>query len=180
MILLMSEPNPDEQTREPLYFDVRLTPHRSLSRRGFLILMMAVCTISFAAGLAFYLAGAWPVVGFLGLDVALIYVAFRINYRRARTFETLRLSRNNLLVEHVNHWGQKRTWHFQPYWLQVLLDEPAAGDSRLVLRSHGQSLEIAGFLPPAERSDLAHALRTALAQVRAVCAPCPPCAPLSL
>jgi len=163
----MTTPN----THEPLYFNARLTPHRSLSRRGFLILMTAVCAVSFAAGLAFYLAGAWPVVGFLGLDVALIAIAFRINYRRARTFETLRLSRDNLLVEHVNHWGQKRTWRFQPYWLQVLLDEPAAGENRLVLRSHGQSLEIAGFLPPAERSDLAHSLRTALAKVRATCAP---------
>jgi len=171
MISPMSEPNSNGQTPEPLYFDARLTPHRSLSRRGFLVLMLAVCAVSFVAGLAFYLAGAWPVVGFLGLDVALVYLAFRINYRRARTYETLRLSRDDLLVEHVNHWGQKRTWRFQPYWLQVLLDEPAAGDSRLVLRSHGQSLEIAGFLPPAERSDLALALRSALAKVRAACAP---------
>ncbi len=175
----MADPNTDAHPREPLYFDARLTPHRSLSQRGFLVLMIAVCAVSFAAGLAFYLAGAWPVVGFLGLDVALIYIAFRISYRRARAYETLRLSRNNLLVEHVNHWGEKRTWRFQPYWLQVLLEEEAAGDSRLVLRSHGQSLEIAVFLPPAERSQLARTLRAALAQVRTACAPCRPCAPTS-
>jgi uncharacterized membrane protein len=173
----MSRPNTDAQPHEPLYFNAQLTPHRSLGRRGFIFLMIAVCAISFIAGLAFYLAGAWPVVGFFGLDVALIYGAFRINYRRARTYETLRLSRSDLLVEHVNHWGQKRIWRFQPYWLQVLMDEPAAGESHLILRSHGQNLEIAGFLPPAERSDLARALRTALARARAACAPCPPCAP---
>lgn len=170
----MTRSNTAEQTREPLYFDARLTPHRSLGRRGFLVLMIAVCTIGFAAGLSFYLAGAWPIAGILGLNVALIYLAFRVNYRRARTYETLRLSRDSLLVEHVTHGGQKRTWRFQPYWLQILMNEPATGDGRLFLRSHGRSLQIAGFLPPAERADLAQALREALARVRAVCAPCAP------
>lgn len=177
MIAPMTTPS----TPEPLYFDARLTPHRSLSQRGFLILMIAVCVVSFIAGLAFFLLGAWPIVGFLGLDVALVYIAFRITYRRARTYETLRLSRDNLLVEHVTHWGQKRAWRFQPYWLQVLLDEPAAGPEsgggRLFLRSHGRSVEIASFLAPVERADLAHALREALARARATCVPCPPISP---
>jgi uncharacterized membrane protein len=168
MIVPMTRSNTGEHPGGPLYFDARLTPHRSLGRGGFLMLMIAVCAIGFAAGSAFYLAGAWPVAGFLGLDVALIYGAFRINYRRARTYETVRLSCDDLWVEHVTHRGEKRTWRFQPYWLQVLMDAPGCGDGRLVLRSHGQSLEIAGFLPPAERSDLASALRAALARVRAV------------
>jgi len=177
MLLPMTRPNAEVQPRGPLYFNARLTPHRSLSQRGFLLLMIAVGAVSFVAGLVFYLAGAWPVVGFFGLDVGLVYIAFRINYRRARTYETLRLSRDDFVVEHVTHRGEKRTWRFQPYWLQVLIDEPADREGRLVLRSHGQSLEIGGFLPPAERSDLARALRTALARVRAACAPCAPCTP---
>jgi uncharacterized membrane protein len=175
-----------EPPRPPLLFDARLTPHRSLSQGGFLVLMIAVGTVSFIAGLAFFLAGAWPVVGFLGLDVALVYIAFRVTYRRARAYETLRLTRDNLLVEHVTHRGQKRTWCFQPYWLQVFMDGPAStppsgpetdpetSGGRLLLRSHGRSLEIAGFLAPAERADLARALREALARVRAACTPCPP------
>ena len=173
MMAAMTEKMPSEA----LFLDARLRPHRSLSRRGFLILMSAVGAVSFAAGMAFFLIGAWPVLGFFGLDGALIYIAFRVNYGRARTYETLRLSRNDLLVEHVTHWGQRRTWRFQPYWLQVLMDEPAGPESRLVLRAHGHSLEIAGFLPVAERSALAHALRQALIRARAACAPCPPCAP---
>ncbi len=173
----MTRTNTESQAREPFYFDARLTPHRSLSQRGFLLLMIAVGAVSFVAGLVFYLAGAWPVGGFFGLDVGLVYIAFRINYRRARTYETLRLSRDDFVVEHVTHRGQKRTWRFQPYWLQVLMDERNDPGCRLVVRSHGQSLEIGGFLAPAERSDLARALRTALARVRAACGPCPPCAP---
>ena len=163
--------------RGDLYFDARLSPHRSLSQRGFLILMSAVGTVSFIAGLAFYLMGAWPVVGFLGLDVGLIYLAFRINYRRARAYETVRLSRDDLVVERVNHWGERHTWRAQPTWLQVLVDEPAEAQGQLVLRSHGHQVEIGGFLSPGERTDLACALRAALVRVRAACIPCAPCAP---
>lgn len=163
-----AEPRVD---RDPVIFDARLSPHRSLSPRGFGILLMVVCAVGLAAGLVFLLVGAWPVVGFLGLDVALIYLAFRINYRRGRIHETLALTRRDLTVRRVDHRGRVASWRFQPTWLQVLIDEPPRHDSRLVLRSHGRSLAIGAFLTPAERVDLATALCRALA--RAKCAPQP-------
>jgi uncharacterized membrane protein len=164
---------PDErrEAREPLVFDALLTPHRSLSPRGFLALMAVVCAAGFAAGLLFVLVGAWPVVAFLGLVVALIYIAFRISYRHGRVYETLELTPRNLTVRQVDHWGKALIWRFQPTWLQVLIDDPPAHHSRLTLRSHGRSLTIGAFLSPGERFDLAAALRRALA--RAKCAPGP-------
>ncbi len=165
---------------EKLFFDARLRPHRSLSPRGFLLLMIVVAAVAFLAGLVFFLIGAWPVVGFLGLDVALVYLAFKINYRHGRMYETLRLTRGDLTVERIDHWGARKTWRFQPAWLQVLIDDPPGHDSQLVLRSHGKSLPIGGFLTPEERADLTAALRRALEQTRAparppgaACAPTP-------
>ena len=157
--------------RDPLIFDALLSPHRSLSPHGFVILLAAVCAVAFVASMVFFLAGAWPVVGFLGLDVALIYLAFRINYRRGRMHETLALTQRDLTVRRVDHRGRVASWRFQPTWLQVLIDDPPEHHSQLVLRSHGRSLVIGAFLSPAERSDLAKELRHALA--RAKCAPSP-------
>ncbi len=144
-------------------FDAVLTPHRSLGPRGFFLLMAAVVAVSFSAGLFFFLVGAWPVVGFLGLDVLLIYGAFKLNYRAARMYETLHLTEEALRVERVNHWGERQSWRFSPAWLRVEIDERTEGDCRLTLRTHGRRLEIAGFLSPEERLDLAEALRRALA-----------------
>ena len=79
-------------------FAAVLTPHRSLSPKGFTVLMALVCLVSFATGLLFYLLGAWPVMGFMGLDVALIYVAFKLNYRAARLYETVDLTPGALTV----------------------------------------------------------------------------------
>ena len=156
------------EAEDEMLFDAVLTPHRSLPPRGFLILMLAVGGISFAAGVGFFLAGAWPVVGFLGLDVLLIYVAFRLNYRSARMHESLRLTRGSLTVERVEVSGRSRQWQFQPTWLQVLMDDPPQHESRLTLRSHGRSLVIGDFLTPEERLDLAKALRDALVRLRCV------------
>ena len=72
---------------EPTLFSAIITPHRSLSGKGFLAVMALVGSLSFIGGMFFFLMGAWPVVGFLGLDVALVYWAFRANYRAAAAFE---------------------------------------------------------------------------------------------
>jgi len=149
-----------------LLFDAELRPHRSLSPQGFVWLMSGICLVSFTAGLACFPAGAWPVIGFMGADVLLIYVAFRINYRRAHMRETLKLSPGQLQVRRISHWGEIQSWDFQTYWLQISLDEQDDGDNKLTLRSHGRSLVIGSFLPPQERAEVAAALGQALAQAR--------------
>lgn len=154
-----------DEEEKPL-FDALLTPHRSLGPRGFLVLMSCITAFSFCAGLFFFLVGAWPVVGFLGLDVLAIFLAFRVNYRAARLYETLRLTPDALEVTRVRPSGKSQSWRFQPNWLQVEIREPPESDSPLTLVSHGQRVEIGGFLTPEERLDLAQALRRALSELR--------------
>jgi uncharacterized membrane protein len=149
-----------------VWFDAVLHPHRSLSPFGFLILMIALAAVSFTTGIAFLMAGAWPVFGFFGLDVALVYLAFRANYRSGQVYETLRLTRGELAVRRVLPGGDAKTWTFQPYWLRVEMDDPPRTDSELRLSSHGQSLVIGSFLTPAERLEVARALGSALARTR--------------
>ena len=168
----MAEPRTQENEagerprEERLLFDALLTPHRSLGPRGFMIFMAAISAVSFTGGMVFLLAGAWPIVGFLGLDVLLIYLLFRANYRHGRRHEILELTRDRLTVRKVNHYGEERSYEFQPYWLRVRIDEPVRHESQLVLESHGQRLIIGSFLAPQERGELAKALEKALAETR--------------
>jgi uncharacterized membrane protein len=151
---------------EPVLFDALLMPNRSLPPLGFALLMAAICLVSFGAGLTFYLIGAWPIVGFLGLDVLLVYVAFKLSFRRLRAFETLRLTEAALVFERVSPAGARRRWTFQPYWLSVEFDDPPHHGSQLRLRSHGRSVTVGAFLAPPEREDLAAALRQALHKLK--------------
>jgi len=152
---------------ETPYFSAELRPHRSLGRTGFIVLMALVGSVSFIAGMVFLLHGAWPVFGFFGLDAALIYLAFKLNYRSGRLRETVDLARDRLLVRRIQPNGRTAEWSFQPYWVRVEIEEDDGIVGPLILRSHGRQMSIAGFLSGEERLDFAIALKAALARGQA-------------
>lgn len=150
----------------PVLFDAVLSPHRSLPPSGFAIVMLLLAGGSFCVSIAFVLLGAWPVTPFFGVDVALVYLAFRASYRQARLREELRLTEERLTVDRVGVRGERRRWQFQPFWLRVTLEEKDENTNRLVLTSHGRSLVVGSFLGPAERRGVAAALGEALTRWR--------------
>jgi uncharacterized membrane protein len=149
-----------------VFFERVLLPYRSLPPRGFNILMLVLAAISVIVGILFVSMGAWPVCGFFGLDVGLVYLAFRLSYRSARQRETLRIADEELTVERVGIRGDRRLWRFQPFWVRVIFEEHHDESNRLALASHGQTLPIGTFLPPPVRRDVAFNLRDALRRWR--------------
>ena len=155
------------QAHEAPLFDARLNPHRSLGPRGFRILMIATFALSAVFSLPFYLMGAWPVVGFLGLDVLALYVAFRVNFRSARAYEELRLTPLELLFARVSRRGARREWRFNPSWVRFeRVEHEEFGTQRLSLVSKGRSLEVGAFLGPDQKAELAGRFAPALAEAR--------------
>jgi uncharacterized membrane protein len=157
----------NDRSQEPTIFSSVLTPHRSLSRTGFLLLMLVVGGISFITGMVFLLAGAWPVLGFCGLDVLLVYLAFRVSYRRAKAYEQVTVTPSELTVRKVSHRGRIREWTLNPLWVRLdRVVHAEFGIERLFLVSHGRRLAIAGFLGPQEKESFAHALSAALGEAK--------------
>jgi uncharacterized membrane protein len=152
---------------EPELFSALLTPHRSLNRTGFLVLMGFVSVVSFTAGLAFLLMGAWPVFGFFGLDVVAIYWAFRINFHRARATEEIRVTPSELRVRRVSHRGHVVEFVLNPLWVRLDQKTHAEfGIENLYLVSKGRHVSIASFLGPDEKAIFAKALTAALQAAR--------------
>lgn len=149
-------------------FSARLTPHRSLSPTGFMLVMLALVSCSFTAGLAFWMMGAWPVVGFFGLDILLVQLAFRLNYRAARASEEVNVYADRLTVRRTKPNGKWSEFSLNPYWARLAVDRhPEIGVTGVNLTSHGHSYPIAAFLGPHERESFAAALGKALAEARA-------------
>lgn len=144
------------------FFYAELRPHRSLPLRGFAVVMAVLAVASFLIGVGFVLRGAWPVTPFFGLDIGLVYLAFRLSYRSARQREHLRLTEKALTLERIDVYGARQRWRFQPFWLRVIFEERDAESNRLSLASHGKSVAIGAFLGPAERRKVAVALKAAL------------------
>jgi uncharacterized membrane protein len=157
----------DNDFAAPQIFSAVITPHRSLTPRGFLILMLCLGGLSFVAGMAFVLRGAWPVFGFFGLDVLLVYVAFRANFRAARAYEEVTVTASELTVRKVNPRGGVREWTLNPLWVRLeRIVHQEFGIERLFLVSHGRRLSIASALGPDEKASFALALSNALGEAK--------------
>ena len=153
--------------RDATIFAAVLTPHRSLSPTGFLIFMLVLGGLSFISGMVFLMAGAWPIFGFFGLDVLLVYWAFRINYRAAYAYEEVTVTASELRLRKVSHHGRVREWTLNPLWVRLDREEHAEfGIERLYLVSRGARLPIGSFLGPDEKASFAQALSAALGEAR--------------
>ena len=152
---------------EPTLFSATIRPHRSLGRTGFVLVMLLVGGFSFIGGVVFFLIGAWPVVGFLGLDVLLVYWAFRANFRAAATYEQVTITASELRVRKVSQRGKAREWMLNPLWTRIDREtHEEFGFMRLFLVSRGWRLAVAGFLGPKEKESFAKQLSTALAEAK--------------
>ena len=153
----------DPALDQPTLFSARVTPHRSLNRTGFLVLMAFIGAVSFVAGVAFCLMGAWPVLGFFGLDVLVIYWAFRINFRSADATEDIVVTPSELRVRRVSHRGHVMEWTLNPLWVQLeQTGDPEFGIERLYLVSRGRRVSVGHFLGPDEKASFSKALLAAL------------------
>lgn len=152
----------DQQTSKS--WRATLTPHRSLSPRSFALLMAVIAGANFAVSIFFYAIGAWPVMGFMGLDMALIWWAFKRNFRDGRRAERIEITAHELVLEQLSEKHPPREQRFVRRWVQVELMEDRQRElvGSLYLRTRGQRTEIASFLGGHERQAFAKALQAAL------------------
>lgn len=151
----------------PGLFDAVLYPHRSLPNAGFIAVMSVVIAANFLFGTYFYAIGAWPVIGFCGLDVFLVWLAFKLSYRQGRLRERVRVTKNDMWVARVLPSGHETRWRLEPYWTKVEIDRPIRHESQVRVTSKGGTLILGAFLSPEERGDFAEALAGALGRARA-------------
>jgi uncharacterized membrane protein len=154
--------------RDDVIFSATLRPHRSLGPRGMAILIGAIGGLSFTIGTYVWWLGAWPVIGFVGLDVAAIALAFHFNARAARAFEDVEVSRTAIVVRKVSASGRSQELRFNPQWAR--LDVEAREDEgvvRITLRMRDERVAVGAFLNPRDRETFAHAFGVALAMARA-------------
>ena len=150
----------------PIYDIITLWPHRSLSQRGFAILLLCLGTIAIAVGLGFYLIGAWPVIGFMGLELLVLYIAFRMSYRNGKASEQLLIHAKGLDVVAIAPSGKQTRQSYESLWLKAELLPQKGKRKILALRHHHNQHEIGAFLPPAEKKDIKNLINERLAAAR--------------
>jgi len=130
--------------------------------------MSFVTLISLTTGILFFLVGAWPVLGFCGLDILAVYGAFKWSYRSGRLVETVRMTEKDLEIQRIHPGGRWEKWNFQPYWVRMTIDKSREDDPRIGLSERGISVRLGAFLSGDERLEFAEALNNAIHQARAI------------
>ena len=136
------------------YLNLTIFPHRSLSKKGFHLLMILVAFICLTAGFIFWYLGAWPVFGFLGLDIILIYAAFKLNYRSGNMYERLFIISKKLKILRSLPSGKVQIWELNPYWAQANLIEINNHQSQLIIKSKNKAVSIGSFLNSYDKKKL--------------------------
>lgn len=148
-------------------FHALLMPHRSLGRKGFTVLMLVMVGLCAVPMMLFTALGAWPITGFLGLDILALYVAFKLNFRAAREREEVTVSRTELAILKTSPKGKTSEHRFNTIWARFNVDRhPEIGVTRMEVTGQGRKVGLGAFLNPDDRETFATAFAGALAQAK--------------
>jgi uncharacterized membrane protein len=149
-----------------IYLDAVLEPPRSLSPRGFNRVMLGLSAFSFVVGFIFLLTGAYPVVGFMGLEILALWLVFQASFRSQAARTYVRVTADSVVVRQVDGWGRERRAKLPAHFARVELDRAASGANALRLKSSDRAYALGEFLTPRERETFARRLDQALFEAR--------------
>lgn len=155
------------QTQAIPLFAARLTPHRSLSPGGIRMVVAILVALTVLPALIFYSFGAWPVLGFMGLDVLALYWALSRSFREGQRYEQVTLWSDKLEILQVSPKGDEHPESFSPDSVRLIIERDF--DERTVkitLRNAERDLVIGAFLNPDDKSSFAKVFGTALKKAR--------------
>ena len=97
--------------------------------------------------------GAWPVFGFFGLDVLLVYLAFKLNYKSGRIYEKILIASKKLIISRGFPSGKLQQWSLDPYWTKVELVNQN-NNTQLIVSSGKKTVSIGSFLNKFDKKKL--------------------------
>ena len=160
-------PKMTTQTQARPLFAAKLTPHRSLGQRGFRVVIAVVAVAATLTAITFYSIGAWPVVGFMGLDVVLIAWAMWAALKDGKRYEQVTLWRDQLELKQVDGAGKETLLRFNPGFVKLVVDRDFNERTTGVhFRTRDRDVVVGAFLNQDEKSSFAKAFGTALKRAR--------------
>jgi uncharacterized membrane protein len=148
------------------YMDAVITPHRSLSERGFIVLISVVTLANCCSAAVFVYMGAVLVPFFLGLDVLAVIVAFMVSFRSARRVERVQVTARDVVVTHETPRWSRVVWESPTAFTRVAVEKDEDRTVGVRLALSGKEVAVAEALSPRERGEFAEALEQAIWEAR--------------
>lgn len=143
-------------------YSITLKPYRSLNKIGFITMMVILCGFSFITGIIFMKKGAWPVFGFFGLDILLVYIFFRLSFKSGKEFEVINLTKKKLIIKKYKEKKIIKTYILDANWVKIQIQNPLEHSSKLQISSKNESIIIGSFLRLDEKIEVLQNIENAL------------------
>ncbi|WP_245505085.1 MULTISPECIES: DUF2244 domain-containing protein [unclassified Neorhizobium] len=148
-------------------FAAELTPHRSLGKTGFRVVLALSGAVCLIYGGFFLVTGAYPIGLFFGLDFLGLYIALKMSYRSGKAREEVTVTRTNLSIRKFSPAGRMVEHRFNPFWARFRVKRHEEfGITGMFVTGEGRFTDIGSFLNPDDRESFAKAFKGALATVK--------------
>jgi uncharacterized membrane protein len=151
---------------EPFYMDAEIRPNRSLSERGFIVLIGIVTVANCASAAVFVAMGATFVPIFLGVDLMAVVVAFLVSFQAAKRVERVQVTARDVRVTQETPRWSRVIWESPTAFTRVHVEREEERTVGLKLALSGREVAVAASLSPRERAEFAQALERAIWQAK--------------
>ncbi|HEV2532991.1 DUF2244 domain-containing protein [Phenylobacterium sp.] len=151
---------------DPIYMDAEIRPNRSLSERGFIVLIAVVTAANCASAAVFVAMGATFVPIFLGADLLAVIVAFLVSFHAAQRVERVRVTSRDVRVVQETSKASRVLWESPTAFTRVQVERDDGRTVGLKLALSGKEVAVAVALSPRERAEFATALERAIWQAK--------------
>lgn len=150
-----------------LYMDAEIRPNRSLSERGFIILISVITLANVGSAAVFVRMGAHYVLPFIGIDLLAIVVAFLASFASGRVVERIQVSPGEVRVTYETEKDCRIVWESPTAFTRITVEKDEE-DRVMALRLalSGRETPVAASLSPGERGEFAKALEEAIWKAR--------------
>jgi uncharacterized membrane protein len=148
------------------YMDAVIRPHRSLSERGFIILIAVVTICNCISSAVFVYYGATLVPFFMAFDVLAVIVAFAVSFAGARQVQRVTITARDVVVTHETPNWTKVVWESPTAFTRVTIEKDEDRTAVVRLALSGKDVPVAQALSPRERGEFAQALERAIWEAR--------------
>ncbi len=152
---------------DDIILNIVLNPNRSLTKSTFYLIIILLLIISISVGFFFYTLGAWPVIGFFGIDILFFTLIFYFHNKSLKISERIILTKNEMIIEKIKPFGKNLIVKFAPpNWINITIKKSIYNKSRLIIHSHGSAIFVGDFLTKVEKIQLADSLKNEINKFR--------------
>ena len=128
---------------------LRLTPNRSLSWEGNVIFFGLIAVVTLIVAVGWSLAGAWMILPFAGLELAVVGYGLYYTSRECHRQEVFVLTADSVRLEKGID-RKESEWTMPRHWVRVIMEMPRHGfaSPKLMLAYHDTRVSLGEFLNP--------------------------------